>query len=108
MKVEVQNYAKTCKHCAATLAQGHRKAHIHQRPKEEKPFALIEVDLKGPLPRTKEGFDNIVVIADPCTKYAGCIQFEDKLAKLFVRHSWVGYQDMIYQTKCTLTMDLAS
>ncbi|CAB4015791.1 Retrovirus-related Pol poly from transposon 412 [Paramuricea clavata] len=70
MKAEVENYAKTCQRCAATLAQGHRKAPIHQRPKEEKPFALIEVDLKGPLPRTKEGFDNIVVITDPCTKYA--------------------------------------
>ena len=33
-------------------------------------FALIEVDLKGSLPRTKEGYDNIVVIADPTTKYA--------------------------------------
>jgi hypothetical protein len=70
MKAEVENYAKTCKRCAATPAQGHRKAPIHQRPKEEKPFALIEVDLKGPLPRTKEVFDNIVVITDPCTKYA--------------------------------------
>ena len=27
-------------------------------------------DLKGPLPRTKEGYDNIIVIADPTTKYA--------------------------------------
>ena len=54
----------------ATLAQGHRKAPIHQRPRKEKPFALIEVDLKGSLPRTKEGFDNIVVITDPYTKYA--------------------------------------
>jgi hypothetical protein len=54
MKAEVEDYAKTCQRCAATLAQGHRKAPIHQRPKEEKPFALIEVDLKGPLPRTKE------------------------------------------------------
>ena len=70
MKAEVENYAKTCKRCAATLAQGHRKAPIHQRPKEEKPFVLIEVDLKGPLPRTNEGFDNIFVITDPCTKYA--------------------------------------
>ena len=34
-----------------------------------KQFALIEVDLKGPLPRTKEDYDNIVVIADPTTKY---------------------------------------
>ena len=70
MKAEVENCAKTLKHCAATLAQGHRKAPIHQRPREEKPFALIEVDLKGSLPRTKEGFDNIVVITDPHTKYA--------------------------------------
>jgi hypothetical protein len=59
------------KHASAVLlAQGHRKAPIHQRPKEEKPFVLIEVDLKGPSPRTNEGFDNIVVITDPCTKYA--------------------------------------
>jgi hypothetical protein len=59
------------KHASAVLlAQGHRKAPIHQRPKEEKPFVLIEVDLKGPSPRTNEGFDNIVVITNPCTKYA--------------------------------------
>ncbi|CAB4044717.1 Transposon Ty3-I Gag-Pol poly [Paramuricea clavata] len=44
----------------------------HQRPREEKPFALIklEVDLKVPLPITKEEFDNIVVITDPCRNYA--------------------------------------
>ncbi|CAB4007036.1 Hypothetical predicted protein [Paramuricea clavata] len=46
-KAEVENYAKTCKRCAATLAQGDRNAPIHQRPREEIPFALIEVDLKG-------------------------------------------------------------
>lgn len=70
MKAKVETYAKTCRRCAATLAQGHRNAPLHQRPKETKPFALIEVDLKGPLPKTREGYDNIVVITDPCTKYS--------------------------------------
>jgi hypothetical protein len=70
MKEEVENYAKTRRRCDATLVQGHRNASIHQRPREEKPFALIEVDLKIPLPRTKERFDNILVITDPCRKYA--------------------------------------
>ena len=31
---------------------------------------MVEVNLKGPLPRSKEGYDNIVVIAVPTTKYA--------------------------------------
>jgi hypothetical protein len=44
MKTKVENYAKLCKRCAP------RNAPIHQRPSEEKPFALIEVELKGPLP----------------------------------------------------------
>jgi hypothetical protein len=58
MKAEVENYAKTCKRCVATLAQGHRKALIHQRSKEEKLFALMEINLNGPLRRTKEGLDH--------------------------------------------------
>ena len=69
-KTEIENYVKSCKRCGATPAQGYRNAPIHQRPREVKQFALIEVDLKGTLPRTKEGYDNIVVMADPTTKYA--------------------------------------
>ena len=68
-KTEIENYVKSCKRCGATLAQGYRNAPIHQRPREVKQFALREVDLKGPLPRTKEDYDNMVVIADPTTKY---------------------------------------
>ena len=69
LKAEIEYCAKSCKQCDAMLAQGHRKAPIHQRPREMKQFALIEADLKGPLPRTKECYDNIVVITDPTTKY---------------------------------------
>ena len=62
------------------LAQGYRNAPIHQRPRELKQFTLIGVDLKGPLPRTKEGYDNIVVIADP-TSMRKCIRFEGRGVK---------------------------
>ena len=68
-KTEIENYVKSCERCGATLAQGYRNAPIHQRPREVKQFALTE-DLKGPLPTTKEGYDNIVMITDPTTKYA--------------------------------------
>ena len=46
LKAEIENYAKSCKRCGATLAQGHRKTPIHQRSREMKQFALIEVDDK--------------------------------------------------------------
>ena len=55
IKAEIENYAKSCKRCGATLAQGHRNVPIHQRPREMKQFALIEADLKGPCPGQKKG-----------------------------------------------------
>jgi hypothetical protein len=44
MKTKVEKAMQNCANCAP------RNAPIHQRPSEENPFALIEVDLKGPLP----------------------------------------------------------
>ena len=85
MKAEIENYAKSCKRCGATLAQGHRNAPIHRLPREMKQFALIEADLKGPLPRTKEGYDNRIVITDTTTKYTEMCPIRGQMSEVVCR-----------------------
>lgn len=70
MNKDVVNYVHSCRRCAATLSQGKREAPLHVRPKESRPFQLVETDLKGPLPKAKHGYNNILVIMDPATKFA--------------------------------------
>ena len=70
MNKDVVKYVQSCRRCAATLSQGKRQAPLHVRPKESRPFQLVKTDLKGPLPKARNGFNNILVIMDPATKFA--------------------------------------
>lgn len=67
---DIVNYVQSCHRCAATLSQGKREAPLNVRPKERRPFQLVEADLKGPLPKAKNGYNNILVLMDPTTKFA--------------------------------------
>ena len=91
MKIQVETYATTCDRCAAKLSQCRQNAPLHQRSKEAKPFALVEVDLKGPIPITKERYDKIVVITDPSTKYAEMHPIRGQIAEAVCKtmRDWV-------------------
>ncbi len=70
MNKDIVQYIQSCRRCAATLQQGKRDAPLSVRPKENRPFQLVEADLKGPLPKARYGYNNILVLMDPTTKFA--------------------------------------
>ena len=47
MNRDIVQYAQACRRCEATLSQGKREATLHVRPKENRPFELVDADLKG-------------------------------------------------------------
>ena len=70
MNRDIVHQTQSCRRCAATLQQGKGKATLHTRPKESRPFELLEADIKGPVPKAKNGYNNILVLTDPTTKFA--------------------------------------
>ena len=46
--------------------------------KENTPFQLVEADLKGPLPKARNGYNNILVLMDPTTKFVEMLPVTDQ------------------------------
>ena len=65
MNHDVTEYVKTCKECGARNPQGpHSQAPICTRPSATEPFVHIETDIKRPVPRSRFGYNSILVIED--------------------------------------------
>ena len=68
---DVVNYTQSCTICAQRMPVNKRaRAPLLGRPKAAKPFEMIEMDIKGPLPRTDRGFQYILVVQDAFSRYA--------------------------------------
>ena len=64
------DYTKSC-HVRGERMSVHQRARapLRERPEVRKPFERIEVDIKGPLPRTVKKPQYILVIQDAFSKY---------------------------------------
>ena len=65
MNHDVTKYVKTCKGCGARNPQRpNSQAPICTRPSATEPFVHIETDIKSPVPRSRFGYNSILVIED--------------------------------------------
>ena len=65
MNHDVTENVKTCKECGARNPQGSSsQAPICTRPSATEPLVHIETDIKRPVPRSRFGYNSILVIED--------------------------------------------
>ena len=68
---DVVNYTQSCTICAQRMPVNKRaRAPLLGLPKAAKPIEMIEMDIKGPLPRTDRGFQYILAVQDAFSRYA--------------------------------------
>jgi len=69
---DVTKYIKTCDICQRTKVEQASPAGLMGRRIADGPWTIIAADVIGPLPRSKAGFQYILVIQDLFTKWVEC------------------------------------
>lgn len=70
MSADVTNYVRRCPVCLVHKSEKKKPAGLMgSRPHITKPWQMICIDLVGPLPRSTQGFMNILVVSDYFTKF---------------------------------------
>ena len=88
MYAEIQTFVETCSTCQRSKRHGTVKAPLHPLPIEQ-PFGRVHLDFLGPLKKTPEGFQHILLIVDSGSKW--CEAFPTKtqeaaeVAKVFYK-----------------------
>ena len=91
MDVEIQKYVTSCESCQKNKPSQQRKMGLLQPlPIPERPWQSVSVDLITQLPRSKNGYDCIVVFVDRLTKMVHYVPCQTnvsapQLAVLFMR-----------------------
>ena len=71
MKAMIADYVRGCVTCAATKPSLHRPAGmLRPLPIPDKPWRVITIDFVGPLPRTADYFNYVLVVQDKFSKMA--------------------------------------
>ena len=77
LAADVFGWVAACPTCAKTRLMGTQStARMRLFPATE-PLAALAIDLLGPLPRTSEGFEYILVICDRFTKFTRAVPLKD-------------------------------
>ncbi len=67
---DVKNYVQSCHTCQISNRDySFAKAPLCPLKTPSRAFELLEVDLVGPLPKTQEGYEHIIVFCDHFSKY---------------------------------------
>ena len=70
MKSKITKFIQNCHACKAANAVRHKPVPARKYPLPEKPFAVLALDLLGPLKVTQSGNKYIIVITDFLTRYS--------------------------------------
>ena len=82
MKKDIMNYVKKCKKCFAVNPKFSKEAPpLNPIPVPERVWALVRIDLIGPLQETERGNKYIVAITDLFSKFSQAAPIPDKSAK---------------------------
>ena len=63
-------YLRSCTQCAERKPPQATQAPMQERRKAFKPFELVETDIKGPLTKSSEGFEYVLVFQDSFSRFA--------------------------------------
>jgi transposase InsO family protein len=69
MRAMIQDYVRGCLTCAATKPDQRKPAGLlHPLPIPERPWQVMSMDFVGPLPRTPDHYDTVLVVIDKFSK----------------------------------------
>jgi len=77
MAADVFGWVAACATCAKNCFMGTQSTAPMRLFPATEPFAALAIDLLGPLPRTPEGFEYILVICDRFTKVTRAVPLKD-------------------------------
>jgi hypothetical protein len=92
MRRMVEDYVKGCLTCAATKPELRKPAGLlHPLPIPERPWQVMSMDFVGPLPKTPDHFDTVLVVIDKFSKEGHLIPTTQRAtakhtAKLLIDH----------------------
>ena len=70
IREDVVNYTKSCTRCAERMPENRQaRAPLGNRCQAKKPFQIIEMNTKGPLPMSDNNIQYILVIQDTFSRY---------------------------------------
>jgi transposase InsO family protein len=71
MKMMIEDYVRGCTVCASTKTSQQKPAGtLRPLPIPHRPWEVISIDFVGPLPKTPDYYDTILVVVDKFSKYA--------------------------------------
>jgi len=83
LHADVMNFVRTCKTCAASKSSNHQRLGMETYSAIPiQPLTSWDMDLIGPMPRSKDGNEWIVTLVDRTSKTAHKHTFAEDLAKL--------------------------
>lgn len=85
LKADIARYIKTCKVCAQYKPEQRAKPGLMGgKPKVDKPWQMVVLDLIGPLPRSYKGHRFILVVADYFSKFVRLFPLRSATSKSIV------------------------
>ena len=70
---DVDSYCCSCPECQKVSTPSHQRVLLIPLPVMKEPFERIAIDIVGPLPRRRKGYQHVLVICDYTTRYPEAI-----------------------------------
>ena len=70
---DVNSYCRSCPECQKVSTPRHQRVPLIPLPVMKEPFERIAIDIVGPLPRSRKGYQYVLVICDYATRYPEAI-----------------------------------
>ena len=82
---DIKNHIEACSPCARNGVDGKKPKYPHAADHAGIPMERIHMDFVGPLPKTEEGNEYVLVIVDNFTKWTECVALPSQTAEVTAR-----------------------
>ena len=88
LRKDVAKFVKTCDVCQVVGKPNMKipKAPLYPIPAVSEPFSQIVIDVVGPLPKTKSGFEYLLTIMDRTTRFPEVIPLRSIKSPIIMKH----------------------
>ena len=88
LKRDVVKFCKTCHICQISGKPNQKipKAPLYPIPATAEPFSQIILDIVGPLPKSKSGFEYLLTIMDRATRFPEVVPIRNIKSKVIIKH----------------------
>ena len=88
MSTDITRWGRDCQFCQRAKVTRQPRAAVQQMPIPVRRFSHIHLDLVGPLPRSKEGFNHLLTVVDRSSRWLEAFPLEststESIAESFI------------------------